>query len=95
MTHPDKGTEMVLSEPAVDARFRRRGIGRRLVEALLALAHRRGCSGLWGLADPDNGAAVRTYRSADGGAGATCLQFGWSCTDRSDARSTSPGSDSG
>jgi ribosomal protein S18 acetylase RimI-like enzyme len=95
MTHPDKGTEMFLYELAVDERFRRRGIGRQLVEALMALAQRRGCYGMWVLADTDNVAAVRTYQSAGGGAGATSLLFDWSFTDRSDARSTSPGSDSG
>jgi ribosomal protein S18 acetylase RimI-like enzyme len=94
MTHPDKGTEMFLYELAVDERFRRRGIGRQLVEALMALAQRRGCYGMWVLADPDNVAAVQTYRSAGGGAGAPCLLFDWSFTDSSDARSTSPGFES-
>jgi ribosomal protein S18 acetylase RimI-like enzyme len=95
MTHPDKGTEMFLYELAVDERFRRRGIGRQLVEALVALAQRRGCYGMWVLADTDNVAAFRTYQSAGGGDGALCLLFDWSFTDSSDARSTSPGSESG
>ncbi len=34
VTHPDKGTEMFLYELAVDERYRRRGIGRDLVEQL-------------------------------------------------------------
>ena len=95
MTHPDKGTEMFLYELAVDERFRRRGIGRRLVEALMALARRRGCYGMWVLAEPDNLAAIRTYQSAGGGVGATCVLFDWRFPDSSDTRSTSPGSESG
>jgi ribosomal protein S18 acetylase RimI-like enzyme len=86
LTHPDKGTEMFLYELTVDEGFRRRGIGRLLVEELMALAQRRGCYGMWVLADPDNVAAVRTYQSAGGGAGATCVLFDWNFTDGSDAR---------
>jgi ribosomal protein S18 acetylase RimI-like enzyme len=94
MTHPDKGTEMFLYELAVDDGFRRRGIGRQLVEALMALAQRRGCYGMWVLADTDNVAAIRTYQSAGGGAGTPCLLFDWSFAASSDARSNSPGSES-
>ena len=64
MTHPDKGTEMFLYELGVDARFRRRGLGRRLTEDLAALARARGCYGMWVLTDDANEAAVRTYLGA-------------------------------
>ena len=63
-THPDKGTEMFLYELAVAEGARRRGIGRRLVEALAELARRRGCYAMWVLADADNEAAQRTYGAA-------------------------------
>jgi len=46
LTHPDKGSEMFLYELGVDAAARRRGVGRALVEALRALARRRGCYGM-------------------------------------------------
>jgi aminoglycoside 3-N-acetyltransferase I len=77
-THPDKGTEMFLYELGVDEPARRRGVGRGLVQALLALARERGCYGMWVATDTANEAATATYR----GAGATAapdetLVFGW------------------
>ncbi len=64
LTHPDKGTEMFLYELGVDDAFRRRGIGRQLTEALATLARERGCYGMWVGTEPDNVAALATYRAA-------------------------------
>ncbi|OKK07778.1 GNAT family acetyltransferase [Streptomyces sp. CB03234] len=64
MLHPDKGTEMCLYELSVDERYRRRGIGRALTEALAAVARERGCYDMWVGVDTDNGPALATYRSA-------------------------------
>lgn len=64
MLHPDKGMEMCLYELSVDAGHRRRGIGRALTEALVAVARERGCYDLWVGVDTDNGPALETYRSA-------------------------------
>ncbi len=61
ITHPDKGTELMLYELAVEERSRRRGIGRALVRALAALGRERGCRNLFVLADGDNDAALATY----------------------------------
>ncbi len=61
VTHPDKGTEMFLYELAVDEPFRRRGIGRALVERLASLAREGGCYGMWVVTDHDNEAARATY----------------------------------
>jgi len=66
VTHPDKGTEMFLYELAVDVAFRRRGIGRALVEHLAALARAAGCYGMWVVTDDDNEAARRTYERTGG-----------------------------
>jgi len=64
MTHPDKGTEMFLYELAVDEAFRGRGIGRGLVDALVARARELGCYGMWVLTSSDNAAALATYTGA-------------------------------
>jgi ribosomal protein S18 acetylase RimI-like enzyme len=66
MTHPDKGTEMLLYELAVDEPFRNAGLGRALVARLGELAVERGCYGMWVLTDDDNGAALATYTAAGG-----------------------------
>lgn len=62
-THPDKGTEMFLYELGVDPEHRGKGIGRALVEALARLAVDNGCYGMWVGTEPDNAAAIATYRS--------------------------------
>jgi ribosomal protein S18 acetylase RimI-like enzyme len=66
VTHPDKGTEMFLYELSVGEPFRRRGVGRTLVEGLDALAREHGCYGMWVITDADNEAARATYASAGG-----------------------------
>ena len=62
--HPDKGAEMFLYELGVTESHRRRGIGRALVDALAALAQKRGCYGMWVATDLDNVAALATYRGS-------------------------------
>ena len=76
-THPDKGTELFLYELAVDEPARRRGIGRSLVHALVALARERGCYDMWVLADADNEAAQATYKSAGGVVASRPVMLEW------------------
>lgn len=64
VTHPDKGTEMLLYELGVDDAAQGRGIGTALVQALLELARERGCGVAWVVTEPDNAAALATYRRA-------------------------------
>ena len=64
MTHPDKGSEMFLYELAVDERWRRRGVGRALVDELAATARAAGCYGMWVVTDDDNVAARATYEGS-------------------------------
>ena len=63
-THPDKGTEMFLYELFVAEEHRHSGIGRALVGALRELAVEHGCYGMWVGTEPDNVAAIATYRAA-------------------------------
>ncbi|MET8703024.1 GNAT family N-acetyltransferase [Kitasatospora sp. NPDC058032] len=65
-TRPDRGTEMLLHELGVDARFIGRGIGPALTTALADLARDLGCHGMRVVADADNPAARSVYRCAGG-----------------------------
>lgn len=77
LTHPDKGTELMLYELSVDERFRRRGIGRDLVRALDALGRERGCRNLFALADGDNDAALATYAFGEATRQNDVVMFTW------------------
>lgn len=76
-THPDKGTEMFLYELAVDPEHRRRGVGGSLVTALASLARARGCYGMWVATEPDNVAALATYRAAGAAPPEACVTLAW------------------
>ena len=80
-THPDKGTEMFLYELSVDPRHRRRGAGNALVRALEAVARERGCYGMWVATEPDNVAALATYRSAGASEPEAAVALDWSFED--------------
>jgi len=77
MTHPDKGTEMLVYELAVEERYRRRGVGRGLLEELKSIAHGRGCYGMWVLTDDSNEAALATYTSAGAVREGEHAMLGW------------------
>ena len=78
LTHPDKGTEMLLYELGVAESARRRGVGRTLVQALAALAREQGCYDMWVLADADNDAAQATYKGAGGREASRPVLLEWS-----------------
>jgi len=76
-THPDKGTEMFLYELSVHPEHRNRGVGGSLVETLADLARERGCYGMWVGTEPDNAAALATYRAAGAAPPEACVTLGW------------------
>jgi len=65
--HPDKPRALWVNEVGVAPSHQGRGIGRRVVDALLAHARTLGCREAWVLTDRDNTAARALYRSAGGG----------------------------
>lgn len=92
-THPDKGTEMFLYELGVGPHYRRRGIGRALVEELAAIARQRGCYGMWVLTEDMNEAAVRTYTAAGAQREGSHLMLGWQFPADQNARTVAHPSD--
>jgi aminoglycoside 6'-N-acetyltransferase I len=61
--HPDKAPELFIDEIGVTPALRRRGIGRRLLEEMLALGRVLGCKEAWVGTEHDNQAARRLYES--------------------------------
>ena len=64
--HPDKSPELWINEVGVAATHRRRGIARRLIDAMLGVARDHGCREAWVLADRSNRAAMALYASVEG-----------------------------
>jgi len=64
--HPDKAPELWVNEVGVAASYRGRGIGRRVLGALLDHGRALGCREAWLLTDDANAAARRMYAAAGG-----------------------------
>jgi len=77
ITHPDKGTEMLLYELGVEPEFRRRGIATALVEELASVGRERGCHGMWVPVDADNEVAQKFYRATDSGPAERVVTMWW------------------
>lgn len=74
--HPDKSAELFINEVGVAETARGRGVGGRLVEALLLLAKTLRCREAWVLADPDNEGAAGLYEGR-GGRGSQAVLYSW------------------
>jgi ribosomal protein S18 acetylase RimI-like enzyme len=61
--HPDLPTELYIDNLGVTPALQRQGIGRRLVETVLALGRARGCEEAWVGTEPDNIPARALYRA--------------------------------
>jgi ribosomal protein S18 acetylase RimI-like enzyme len=77
MTHPDKGTEMFIYELGVAPAARLQGVATRLVRALAGIARERGCYGIWVGTEPDNDAALATYRKSGANEEAPFVLLSW------------------
>ena len=76
--HPDKSPQLWINEVGVAPAYRRRGIGRRLTEAMIAEAERRGCTYAWLGTDIKNVPAQRCFEStADVEAPQSFLLYEW------------------
>jgi aminoglycoside 6'-N-acetyltransferase I len=64
--HPDKPPELFIMEVGVAEPLQRRGIGRAMLEAMLAHGRRRGCALAWVATEVGNAPAQALYRSAAG-----------------------------
>jgi ribosomal protein S18 acetylase RimI-like enzyme len=74
----DGDTSVFLYELGVDERFRRRGLGRALVDEARALAERVGAAKMWVDTSYDNEPARRTYAAAGGSpSDEATLVYGW------------------
>jgi ribosomal protein S18 acetylase RimI-like enzyme len=78
LTHPDQSQpELFPNELGVDAAYRGRGIGRRLVVQLWELARGRGCRGMWVLTAEANAAANKVYAAAGGVRARAEIMYQW------------------
>ncbi len=64
--HPDKGPELWINEVGVAPTYQRRGIGKQLMQALLAHGRAIGCREAWLGTELDNTAARRLYAAVGG-----------------------------
>lgn len=64
--HPDKDRELWINEVGVATTHQRRGIGQRMLGAMLDHARAIGCLEAWVLTDDDNVAARKLYSSLGG-----------------------------
>ena len=64
--HPDKPPALFVAETGVAEPFRRRGIAKALMAALLEHARGLGCREAWVATEPDNTAAQALYASSGG-----------------------------
>ena len=64
--HPDKPAELWINEVGVAPTHQGQGVGRQLLDALLAHGRALGCRVAWVLTDRENPAAERLYESAGG-----------------------------
>ncbi|MDJ0627065.1 MAG: GNAT family N-acetyltransferase [Rhodobacter sp.] len=75
--HPDKPPQFWINEVGVGDDWLRRGIGTRLMTAILAVGHERGCGYAWLGTEAGNAAARGLYRKAQGRETEGLVIFEW------------------
>lgn len=60
--HPDKPAQLFVNEVATAEQFRRQGIARAMLDAMVAHARTLGCTEAWVLTERTNQAAMALYR---------------------------------
>lgn len=68
--HPDKPAELWINEVALAPTYRRRGLGKAVLRALLNVGRAQNCRVAWVLTDRNNVAAMALYSSIGGTEGA-------------------------
>jgi ribosomal protein S18 acetylase RimI-like enzyme len=74
--HPDKPAQLWINEVGVSPAHQGRGVGKAVLQTLLAAARDKGCGVAWVLTDQSNTAARALYASVGGEAGADPAQEG-------------------
>ena len=64
--HPDKPPELFINEVSVSPRWQGQGLGRQMLDALMAHARTLGCAAAWVLTEEENTVARRLYSSVGG-----------------------------
>jgi ribosomal protein S18 acetylase RimI-like enzyme len=64
--HPDKPPELFINEVGVADAYQGQGLGRQLLDALIAHARTLGCAAAWVLTEDDNAVARRLYAAVGG-----------------------------
>jgi GNAT superfamily N-acetyltransferase len=64
--HPDQAPQLFINEVGVADAWAGQGLGRQLVETLLAQARTLGCTMAWVATQPENHAALALYARANG-----------------------------
>ena len=64
--HPDKPPELFINEVGVSDAWQGQGLGRQLLDALIAHARTLGCVAAWVLTEEENTVARRLYTSVGG-----------------------------
>lgn len=79
--HPDKPLSLFVNEVSVHESARRRGIGRALVEAIVAHGRGAGCGSAWVLTETDNLPARGLYRRVGGAETDGIVMYDWADDD--------------